>query len=228
MQSSVAVTVSSPAIRKRKQMSRMSSRVRRSPSTSALEEVRQEVVLAAPSRARPAPCRSSRRPSRRSSAGSRLGLRGPLRRPGHVLGPDDAVLHGEEACPARPCGRPSSVRKTSEGNGTENSLAKSTSPRSMNPSMRWLTRSATSCVHGRHLAGGEDRVEQLAELLVLRRVDLERDHRPLVLQVDGVHVGREDLGVTQGEVDVLLARQEDARARAACPWTAPAFRRAAS
>ena len=38
MQSRVAVTVSSPAIRKRKQMSRMSSRVRRSPSTSALRK----------------------------------------------------------------------------------------------------------------------------------------------------------------------------------------------
>ena len=60
-------------------------------------------------------------------------------------------------------------------------------------------------VHGRHLARGEDRVEQLAELLVLRGIDLQRDHGPLVLEVDRIHVGGEDLGVAQGEVDLLLA-----------------------
>src|SRR3984957_16638980 len=40
-------------------------------------------------------------------------------------------------------GRPRSFRKTCEGNGTENSLAKSTSPRSMNWSMRSLTSAET-------------------------------------------------------------------------------------
>ena len=49
-------------------------------------------------------------------------------------------------------GRPSRVRKTCEGNGTENSLAKSTSPWSMKPSMRSLTRTRHLLLHGRHLA----------------------------------------------------------------------------
>ena len=41
-------------------------------------------------------------------------------------------------------GRPSRVRKTCEGKGTENSRAKSTSPLSMKRSIRSLTRTATS------------------------------------------------------------------------------------
>ena len=44
MQSSVAVTVSSPAMRNRKQMSRISSRVSCSPSTSASRNWREDVV----------------------------------------------------------------------------------------------------------------------------------------------------------------------------------------
>jgi hypothetical protein len=77
-------------------------------------------------------------------------------------------------------------------------------------------------LHRRHQAGGEDRVQQLAELLVFGRVDLERDQRPCVLEVHRGHVGREELRMAQGFVDVDLAAQDDAGAlnghdRAAVP-----------
>jgi hypothetical protein len=44
------------------------------------------------------------------------------------------------------------------------------------------------------------------------RIDLQRDHGPRVLEVDGVHVGREDLGMAQGLVDLRLGREQDAHA----------------
>ena len=209
MQSSVAVTVSSPAIRKRKQMSRMSSRVRRSPSTSALRKC-------------------DRRSSLRlllalvedlvevlvDRIGDlllvRLGLGRPLRRPGHVLGPDDAVLHGEEGVELVH-GQAEQGEEDLRGERDGELLGEVHLAPLDEPVDEVVHEVRDLLVHGGHLARGEDRVEQLAELLVLRRVDLQRDHRPLVLEVDGIDVGGEDLGVPKGEVDVLLAREEDAR-----------------
>jgi hypothetical protein len=63
-----------------------------------------------------------------------------------------------------------------------------------------------------HLAGGEDGIEQLPELLVLRWVDLQRDQRPDVLQVHRVRVRREDLGMAQDLVDVQLAGEDHTHA----------------
>jgi hypothetical protein len=64
----------------------------------------------------------------------------------------------------------------------------------------------------RHLLGGEDRVEDLAVLLVLRRVDLQRDERADVAEVDGRHVRREDLGVTKRLLDLGPPGQQHADA----------------
>ena len=61
-----------------------------------------------------------------------------------------------------------------------------------------------------HLAGGEDRVEELAVLLVVGRVDLQGDQGPDVLQVHGVGVGREDLGMAEDLVDLDLAGERHA------------------
>ena len=110
-------------------------------------------------------------------------------------------------------GRPSSVRKTWEGKGIGELLGEVHLTPVDEAVDEVVDERGDLVVHGRHLAGGEDRVEELAELLVLRRVDLQRDHRPLVLEVDRVHVGGEDLGVAQGLVDVRLARQQRPPAR---------------
>ena len=52
-----------------------------------------------------------------------------------------------------------------------------------------------------HPLGGEDRIEQLAVLRVLRRVDLQRDQRHRLPEVDRLHGRGEDLGVLEGELD---------------------------
>ncbi len=108
-----------------------------------------------------------------------LRLVAPVELAHHVVGPDDAVLHREEAIQL--------VERQSEqgekdlgGEGDGELLGEV----HLTPVDEAVDEVVDECrdlvVHGRHLAGGEDRVEQLAELLVVRRVDLQRNHRPLV------------------------------------------------
>ena len=97
MQSSVAVTVSSPAMRNKKQMSRISVRCqllavdldRRGTDSRGRRAVRLRV--------RRAPRRSTRRSSPRSPAGRPCISSLPYGVPGDLVGPDDAVLHLDEA-----------------------------------------------------------------------------------------------------------------------------------
>ncbi len=58
------------------------------------------------------------------------------------------------------------------------------------------------------LAGGEDRVEQLPVVAVVRRVDLEGDQRPHLPDRDRVDARAEDLRVPEHVPDVLVAPDE--------------------
>ena len=140
------------------------------------------------------------------------GLLRPVELPGHVVRADDPVLHGEEAVEL--VERQAEQGEEDLGGERDGELLGEVHLAPVDEAVdEVVDERGDLVVHERHLARGEDRVEQLAELLVLRRVDLERDHRPLVLEVDRVHVGREDLGMAQRLRDLLLAREEDARAR---------------
>jgi hypothetical protein len=61
----------------------------------------------------------------------------------------------------------------------------------------------------RHLLGGEDRVEQLAEVLVVRRVDLEGDERPDLPDLHRVDARAEDLGVLEHVAHLGVAADDD-------------------
>ena len=138
-----------------------------------------------------------------------------------MVGPDDAVLHGQEAIELV-------ERQAEQGEEDlrrvrDGELRGEVDLAPVDEAVDEIVdQDGNLLLHGRHQAGGEDRVQQLAVLLVLGRVDLQRDHRPLVLEVDRSHVGREDLRMAEGLVDVGLAAQDDARAlkghhRAAVP-----------
>jgi hypothetical protein len=53
-----------------------------------------------------------------------------------------------------------------------------------------------------HLTWSEQRVEDAPVLHMLVRVDLQRDQRPHVAEIDRVHVRREQLGVLECHLDV--------------------------
>ena len=103
------------------------------------------------------------------------GLPRPVALPGHVVGADDAVLHGEEA--VQLVERQAEERQEDLGGEGDGELLGEVHLAPVDePVDEVVDELRDLLVHGRHLARGEDRVEQLAELLVLGRVDLERDH----------------------------------------------------
>ncbi len=125
-----------------------------------------------------------------------------------MIGPDDAVLHGQEA--VQLLERQAQQGEEDLGGERHGELLGEVHLAPVDETVDQVVHEGRDLVvHRLHLARSEDRVEQLAELLVLRRVDLQGDHRPLVAQVDRVHVGREGLGVAQGLHDVRLAREQD-------------------
>ena len=132
----------------------------------------------------------------------------PVELPGHVVRADDAVLHGEEAVELFE-GQAQQGEEDLGGEGDGEFLGEVHLPPVDEAVDELVHQSRDLVVQERHLARREERVEQLAELLVLGRVDLQGDHGPLVLEVDRVHVGGEDLRVTQGLHDLFLARQQD-------------------
>ena len=128
---------------------------------------------------------------------------------GDVVGPDDAVLHGEE--PVQLVEGQAEQGEEHLGGERDGELLGEVHLAPVDePIDQVVDQLGDLVVHQGHLAGGEERVEELAELLVVRRVDLQRDHGPLVLEVDRVHVGGEDLGVPERFVDLRPARQEHA------------------
>ena len=58
-----------------------------------------------------------------------------------------------------------------------------------------------------HLARSEQRVEDAAVLRVLGRIDLQRNQRSNVAQIDRIHVRREQLGVLERHLDVGQAAE---------------------
>ena len=193
-------------MRKRKQMSKMSSRESVAPSTSAPRN------------------RETRSSSwRRSSLVEDLvevlvdgvghlllmGLRRrtPLGRPRDVAGPDDAVLHGQE--PIEFVEWKSEQREEDLRRKGHGELLREIDLAPVDEAINQIVdQDSHLLLHHRHEAGGEDRVEQLAVLLVLGGIDLQGYQWPDVLQVDGGHVRREGLGMAKGLIDVDLAAQD--------------------
>ena len=66
-----------------------------------------------------------------------------------------------------------------------------------------------------HLARSEQRIEDATVLGVLGRVDLQRDQRSHVAEVDRVHIRREQFGVLQRHLDVGEAAEDNRRLRRA-------------
>ena len=58
-----------------------------------------------------------------------------------------------------------------------------------------------------HLPRREERVEDAAVLRVVGRVDLQRDQRPHIAEVDGIHVRREHVGALERHLDVREATE---------------------
>ena len=88
------------------------------------------------------------------------------------------------------------------GNGTAKAVFSSTRPSPANASMSSVVRRRTSGSRRATSLGREERVEELAELDVLGRIDLERDERPHVAESDRVHVGGVQVGVPQRRHDL--------------------------
>ena len=115
---------------------------------------------------------------------------------------------GRSKCAARPSGSPIRPRNTDDGNSSANSSVKLHSPRSMNASMNSLTRRGDVGLLLVHALGREQRVEQLAVLRVLGRIDVEGDQRTHVAERH-VDARREQLVVAQHEVVELAAEHHD-------------------
>ena len=108
---------------------------------------------------------------------------------------------------------PSSARNTVHGSGIANASEYSTSPRVDERVDQLVGELAHLVLELVDLARREQGVEQLAVLQVVGRVDLQRDERTVVAEMDRVHVGREDLGVAQREHHVLVAGDDHAHVR---------------
>ena len=106
-------------------------------------------------------------------------------------------------------GSPSIVRNTCDGNGIENSLAKSISSWSTKPVDEVVDQRRDRRLEQRHLSRGEERIEDLPVLLVIRRVDLQGDQRPDVLEVDRRHVRGEDVRPAEHLVDLGSPAHQD-------------------
>ena len=163
------------------------------------------------------PPRSSRTARRR--AGWRCGRRWRARSTRRSVAPPVPTPRGGLSKPPAPSGRitssfqsrnlsrsssgsPSSCRKTVHGSGTANSSWKSHSPRSAKPVDHLVHQLGDGRFARGHLARREQRVEDAAVLRVLGRVDLQRDQRPHVAEVDGIHVRREHVGALERHLDV--------------------------
>ena len=185
-------TVSSPAMRNRKQMSRMSSWVRRSPSTSACEEVAQQVVVAALAR----PLVEHLLEVRVDRVGG-LPAGTPRSRGGRTSWPTTwsgrmtpSFIFRNRGSSS--IGRPNSVRNTCDGNGVENCAEKSISSSSTNAVDEVVHQPGDRVLQRPHPLRREQGVEDLAVLPVVRRIDLERDQRALGLEVVRRRVRREE------------------------------------
>ena len=104
-------------------------------------------------------------------------------------------------------GSPMSRRNTVHGSGTATSALNSHRPVSTKRVDQVVHQAAHRALELADLARREQRVEQPAELHVLGRIDLQRDQRPDVADVDRA-ARREDLGVAQRRHHVLVARDE--------------------
>ena len=95
------------------------------------------------------------------------------------------------------------------GKGTANSSWKSHSPRSAKRVDHLVHQLGDLWFTAGHLARSEQRIEDATVLRVLGRVDLQRDHRSDVAEVDRVHVRREQFGVLQRHLDVGEAAENN-------------------
>ena len=109
-------------------------------------------------------------------------------------------------------GSPSSVRNTCDGNGTENSAAKSISSRSMNPSIRSLTSAVSGSSSSAICRGAKIGSRILRKPLCAGGSICSGNQRPDVLQIDGRHVRREGLRVPERLVDLGSPGQHDTHA----------------
>ena len=181
-------------------MSRISSWVRRSPSTSAWRK-----WLSRSSRTLAGPLVDDLLEVRVDRVGRlllvRLGLGVAELVADDLVGPDRRRPSSAGSVGRSSIGSPNIVRNTCDGNGVENRAEKSISSSSTNPSMRSLTSWLGRLLEQLHPLRREQRVEELAVLPVVRRVDLQRDQRPLRLQVVRRRARREHVGMPEHLVD---------------------------
>ena len=200
MQSSDAVTVSRPAMRNRKQMSRISSWESRSPSTSASRNAlsRSSDRSVAPLGDHPLEVGVDRVGGR--AAGEPRCRGGPTAaRPPGPAGSTPSFI--ARKVPRSSIGSPNMLRNTCDGNGVENRWTKSISGSSMKPSISSFDQRTDLVLPLAHPLRREQRVEDLAVLPVIRRVDLERDERTGGLHVVGGGARREHLRLAQHLLD---------------------------
>ena len=196
-------------MRKRKQMSRMSSRVSRSPSISACDEPGEDVV----GRRRLALVEERGRSSRRSRWPLRVHDRAAVRRrrtsrSGRSSRGAGCRRADRGTCAARSSGRPIRPRNTDDGNSSANSSVKLHSPRSTNASMNSLTRRVMSSSCSSMRLGANSGSRSLRYFECFGRVDVERDQRPHVAERH-VDLRREQLVVAQHVVVELAAEHHD-------------------
>lgn len=121
------------------------------------------------------------------------GLGAPVRRPADVVGADHPVLHAQKDVEV--LDRQSEKDEEDLGGEQGREFGGEVDAGSVAEAIdEGVGEVRDRLLQLGHLAGCEQRVEELSVLLVVGRVDLERDERPDVLQVDGRHVRRKQLG----------------------------------
>ena len=207
MQSSVAETVSKPAMRNRKQMSRMSSRSQLLSVDLGVEEPAQQIVppfgLTLVQQLVEVLVDGVGRPLLEI-----MHLRTPIRDTQHHVGPDDAVLHGQE---------PGELLD-GEAEQTEEHLRRERHGELLGEVHSAVSDEAVDqevdglfdrrFEEGR-LSRGEDGIEQLSKLLVVGRVDLQRNEGTGILQVHGVRIRGEDLWMPKHLIGLRLPGHHD-------------------